>query len=129
MKKLLYFVLKLVPAGIMLQTLFYKFTAAEESVYIFTKLGAEPFGRVGVGILELVASVLILNPKTTFYGAGMGLGLMMGAIASHLLVLGINVDNDGGLLFILALVTAVFCAVLLVLNRQQWTVLLKRITN
>jgi hypothetical protein len=108
-----------------LQTLYFKFTAAEESVYIFTTLGMEPFGRIGSGIAELVASILILLPRTTLYGAIIGLGVMTGAIMSHLLVLGIEVQNDGGTLFILALITFLCCALLIFVNRNKIPNLLK----
>ena len=80
----------------MLQTLFFKFTGAEESKYIFTKLGAEPWGRVGSGVVELIASILILIPVTTWIGALVGLGTMTGAIFAHLFVLGISVRNSDG---------------------------------
>src|SRR5947208_12975359 len=101
-------------AVILLQTLFFKFTAAPESVYIFTKVGLEPWGRIGSGVAELVAAILILIPGTTWIGAGLALGVMAGAIFSHLTVLGISVMGDGGLLFGLALAVAV-CSTLLLL--------------
>jgi len=106
-------------AVILLQTLFFKFTAAPESVYIFTKVGLEPWGRIGSGIAELVAAILILIPATTWLGAGLALAVMLGAIFSHLTVLGVVVMNDGGLLFGLALVVATCCAVLLFLQRRR----------
>ncbi len=116
---------RIVAAFILLQTLYFKFTAAEESVYIFTTLGMEPFGRIGSGIVELVASILILLPRTTLYGAIIGLGVMTGAIMSHLLVLGIEVQNDGGTLFILGLITFLCCALLVFINRNRIPDLLK----
>ncbi len=94
--KALPWILRIVSSVILLQTLFFKFTAAEESVYIFTTLGMEPYGRIGSGIAELIAVILILIPKTTLFGAFMGCGVMLGAIFSHLFVLGIEVQNDGG---------------------------------
>jgi putative oxidoreductase len=106
-------------AVILLQTLFFKFTAAPESVYIFTKVGLEPWGRIGSGIAELIAAILILIPATTWLGAGLALAVMLGAIFSHLTVLGVVVMNDGGLLFGLALVVATCCAVLLFLQRRR----------
>src|SRR5437762_4934659 len=86
-------------AVILLQTLFFKFTAAPESVYIFTKVGLEPWGRIGSGITELIAAILILIPATTWLGAALALAVMAGAIFSYLTVLGIVVMDDGGLLF------------------------------
>src|ERR671938_2409 len=94
--------LQLLAAGILLQTLFFKFTAADESVYIFTAVGAEPWGRIGSGIVELAAALMFLTPALVPYGAMLTIGTMAGAILSHLLVLGIDVKRDGGLLFGLA---------------------------
>jgi uncharacterized membrane protein YphA (DoxX/SURF4 family) len=110
-------------AVILLQTLFFKFTAAPESVYIFTKVGLEPWGRIGSGIAELIAAILILIPATTWLGAGLALAVMLGAIFSHLTVLGIVVMNDGGLLFCLALIVAVCSTVLLFLQRRRVPIL------
>ena len=112
-------IVKLIAVAILLQTLFFKFTGAEESVYIFTKLGIEPFGRIGSGIGELIASILILIPRTTLLGALMGAGTMLGAIFSHLFVLGIVVKNDGGELFILAIITLLCCTILIIQNRNK----------
>lgn len=111
-------IIKLTAVIILLQTLYFKFSAADESVYIFSALGIEPFGRIGSGIVELIASVLILIPRTTLLGALIGLGTMAGAILSHILVLGIVVQNDGGVLFILAVITFLCCAVLIFQNRK-----------
>ena len=105
-------------AVILLQTLFFKFTAAPESVYIFTKVGLEPWGRIGSGIVELIAAILILIPATTWLGAGLALAVMAGAIFSHLTVLGIVVMDDGGLLFGLALAVAA-CSILLLFFQRR----------
>jgi uncharacterized membrane protein YphA (DoxX/SURF4 family) len=118
MNKLLW-IPRIIAALIMLQTLFFKFTAAEESVYIFSQLGIEPVGRIGAGVGELIASILILIPATTAFGAAIGLGLMSGAIFFHLTKLGIVVMDDGGQLFIYALLVFVSCGVLLIAKRQQ----------
>src|SRR6476660_4677022 len=112
-------ILRIIAAGIFLQTLFFKFTASEESVYIFSTLGMEPFGRIGSGVAELVASILILVPRTTVYGALLGMGVMAGAIVSHLFVLGVEVKNDGGLLFGLAVVAFICCAILAYQNKRE----------
>lgn len=111
--------LRIVAAVIMLQTLFFKFAASEESVYIFSTLGLEPWGRIGTGFMELVASVLIMIPSTTLIGAILGLGIMAGALLSHLLVLGIEVRGDGGQLFIYALLVFVSSLLLLIMNRRK----------
>lgn len=95
-QKNIQWLLRLLAAVIMLQTLYFKFTAAEESVYIFTTLHMEPWGRIGIGVMELIASILILFPATTVYGALLGAGLMSGALFFHLTQLGLVVMDDGG---------------------------------
>ncbi|HSI83958.1 MAG TPA: hypothetical protein VK970_09260 [Candidatus Methylacidiphilales bacterium] len=112
-------VCRLLAAGILLQTLYFKFTGAPESVYIFTKVGMEPWGRLGSGVAELIAASLLFVPGLTWLGAGMSLAIMGGAILSHLTVLGIEVQGDGGLLFGLALVVAAASFVLLYLHKTQ----------
>lgn len=109
--------LQLIVAGILLQTLFFKFTGAAESVYIFSTLGAEPWGRIGSGVVELIAALLLLYPATITVGAVLALGVISGAIVSHLTVLGIEVQGDGGLLFFLALAVFVSSAAILILRR------------
>jgi uncharacterized membrane protein YphA (DoxX/SURF4 family) len=116
---ILSWILRITAAVILLQTLYFKFTGAEESIYIFTALGVEPYGRIATGILELITVILILMPRTTFVGALLGSVIMVGAIFSHLFVLGIEVENDGGTLFILAIVTLVCCVTLIFLNRDK----------
>jgi putative oxidoreductase len=111
--------LQLVVAGILLQTLFFKFTGAEESVYIFKTVGAEPWGRIGSGIVELIASVLLLIPSTVTLGAILVLGTMSGAILSHLTILGIEVMGDGGLLFGLALTAFTSSVIVLAIRRAD----------
>ncbi len=110
---------------ILLQTLFFKFSAAEESVYIFKTLGIEPYGRIGSGFVELIASILILIPRTTLIGALLALGTMSGAILSHLLFLGIEVKDDGGLLFFLAAITFASSLYLILINKNKILDLLK----
>jgi hypothetical protein len=112
-------IIKLTAVIILLQTLYFKFTGAEESVYIFQTLGIEPFGRIGSGVVELIASILILIPRTTLLGALLGLGTMLGAIFSHIFVLGIEVKNDGGTLFVLALITLLSCLLLVYTERNK----------
>lgn len=119
MKNFINWVLRIVPALILLQTLFFKFTAHPESVAIFSQLKAEPFGRIFSGILELATAVLILNPKTTSWGAVLGFVTMIGAIASHVFILGIETNNDGGKLFFLAVTVFIFCLILLFKFRKR----------
>ena len=113
--------LRIIAAVILLQTLFFKFTGARESVYIFSTLGVEPWGRIGSGVVELMASLLLLLPRTTAYGAVLSLGVMSGAIASHLTKLGITIPavDDHGELFALAVVVFVYCLAVLYLHRQD----------
>jgi len=112
MKKYIILVLKVIVAFILLQTLYFKFSGSTESVYIFEKLGMEPFGRIGSGIIELIASILLFVDKTRLYAAIIVVGTMLGAIISHLFILGIEVMNDDGTLFILALIAFVFSVII-----------------
>jgi uncharacterized membrane protein YphA (DoxX/SURF4 family) len=99
---LLTWICRIVAAAIMLQTLYFKFTGAEESIMIFTKVGIEPWGRYTTAVAELIASVLILIPRTSVFGALMAVGIMAGALITHLFIIGIEVAGDNGLLFIYA---------------------------
>lgn len=118
MKSIIDWVLRIIPALILLQTLFYKFSGAPESVYIFTMLGIEPWGRIGIGIAELIAGILILVPRTTLLGSLGAMGLMGGALFSHVTILGIEVNKDGGTLFMLALVVVITSVINLIRNKQ-----------
>lgn len=120
-------ILRLVAAFIMLQTLYFKFTGAPESIYIFETVGLEPFGRYASGVAELIASILLLIPRTTWLGAVIALGVIGGAIMSHLTVLGIEVMGDGGTLFGLAIAVFVSSAILLFLNRGDIPVIGKKL--
>lgn len=122
-------VLRIIAALIMLQTLYFKFTGAEESVYIFSQLGVEPWGRIGTGVLELITSFLILYPRTTFLGSVLAIGLMCGAIIAHLTKLGITVKNDGGQLFIYALLVLISSFILAFIYRNDGLTLLKKLFN
>ena len=117
--KRLTLLLRLIAAAILAQTLFFKFTAAPESVYIFTTLGMEPWGRIGSGVAELVAVILLLVPRTAALGALLGLGVISGALGAHATKLGIEVQGDGGLLFGLAAAVFVCCAIVLWLRRAD----------
>ncbi len=127
MQRALDWTLRLVAAGILLQTLFFKFTGAAESIYIFSTLGVEPWGRYLSGIVELVASVCLLYPRTVWLGALMGLGVMAGAILSHLFVLGIEIMGDGGLLFGLGILVFVACGIVLWLHRKEVPLLKEKV--
>lgn len=126
---LFYWAVRLIAALIMLQTLYFKFTASEESVYIFSTVGMEPWGRIAVGVLEMVASVLILINLTAWLGALLALGLMGGAIVMHLTILGIEVKGDGGQLFLYALVVAACSAIVLAYNKGTILGLIKKFSS
>lgn len=129
LKTLIYWIVRLVAAIIMVQTLYFKFTGAEESVYIFTQVHMEPWGRISVGIFELIASVLLIINATAWIGAVLALGLMGGAIMMHLTILGIEVQNDGGYLFLLAMVVAMCAVVVLFYNKKQIMDTFKRLAS
>lgn len=123
-REILIWILRIAASVILLQTLYFKFSAAEESIYIFTALGVEPYGRIGSAIAELIVVILILIPKTTWIGALGGIGVMTGAILSHVFVLGLVVKDDGGLLFSLAIITLLCCLGLLYFNKNKLSNLL-----
>lgn len=122
-------ILRILAAIILLQTLFFKFTAAPESVYIFSKIGMEPWGRIGIGVMELIASILILVPATTLFGAMLGVGLMAGAIFFHITKLGISVQNDGGQLFIYALIVMLTSVAIIIFKRDELNGLIQSTTK
>jgi len=114
-----------IAAVILLQTLFFKFSGAKESVYIFSTLGMEPWGRIGSGVVELIASILLLVPRTVVYGAVLSIGVISGAIFFHLTKLGIALPavDDHGELFALALVVFLFSTGALILHRHELPVI------
>lgn len=119
MKKIIINIARFGAAAILLQTLFFKFTAAPESVYIFSTLGIEPFGRIGSGIAELIAAIFLLWPSKSLIGALLSMGVMSGAILSHVFVLGFQIMDDGGLLFALALIVFLLNAVIVLFNFKK----------
>ena len=121
MKSSFLFFLKLIAAIIMLETLFFKFTGAQESIYLFTKIAAknETYMRIGIGILELLASILLFIPKTVWLGSLLAIGLMFGAIFSHLTILGIEFNNDGGVLFYSAIITFIASVIIFYNERKN----------
>jgi putative oxidoreductase len=117
--QLLTWALRLIVAGILAQTLFFKFTGAAESVYIFSTLGMEPWGRYASGVAELIAAVLLVIPGCAAFGALLAAGVISGAIVSHLTVLGIEVQGDGGLLFALAVIVFISSLAILALRWRE----------
>lgn len=119
MKKHISFILRLLVAIILIQTLRFKFTAHPDSVYIFSKVGSEPNGRIIIGVFELVAGILLLIPKTIYIGALLTLGIIGGAIVMHITKLGIIVNNDGGVLFGTAIITFIITSIILFLHKKD----------
>jgi len=119
MNKKLLLVLRIIIAIILVQTLRFKFTAHPDSVYIFTKVGLGPFGRIGIGVLELISAILILIPRTIWAGATLTLGIICGAIMMHLTQLGIEINNDGGALFYMALLLFILSGIVLFNQRKS----------
>ncbi|MEM9819765.1 MAG: DoxX family membrane protein [Bacteroidota bacterium] len=118
-KKYIDLALRVVIAIILIQTLRYKFTAHPDSVYIFSQVGLEPYGRIGIGILELIAGILLLSSRTAWLGAGLTVGIIGGAIFMHLTQLGIEVNGDNGSLFYLALLTFALSSIVLWLYKKD----------
>jgi putative oxidoreductase len=122
---ILSWICRIIVAIILFQTLFFKFTGAEESKYIFSTLMGEneAIGRIGSGVVELIAVILLLIPNTAWIGALLALGTITGAIFSHLTKLGIVVKDDGGILFILACVVFVLSATTLWIHKKEVPIL------
>lgn len=112
-------VLRGIAAIILLQTLFFKFTGAKESVYIFSTIGAEPWGRIGSGVVELIASILLIYPRTIVYGGILSMGVISGALVAHLTKLGIALPavEDHGELFGLAVAVFVCSLAIVIMYR------------
>lgn len=117
--KYVFWILRIAVAVILIQTLWFKFRAHPDSVYIFTAVGLEPYGRIGIGVLELITAILLLIPKTVWLGALMTVGIIGGAIFMHLTKLGIEVNEDGGTLFYLAVITFILGLTILWLSKDQ----------
>lgn len=118
-KNIISWILRLTVAIILLQTLYFKFTAHPDSVHIFSALGVEPWGRISLGIIELITAILILIPKTKIIGMINSLGIILGAVFSHILVLGVNVGNDGGGLFTLAIIVLIASTSFLIMHKNE----------
>lgn len=126
MHKYVYLSLRIIIAIILVQTLRYKFTGHPDSIYIFTQVGLEPYGRIGIGLIELIAAILILIPKTIWLGAGLTIGVLSGAIFFHLTNIGIEVNGDGGGLFYMGLGTLVLSSIVLWLDRKSIPIIGKK---
>lgn len=128
-------------AFIFLQSLPFKFSGHEQTQLIFSTIGnwlssiglseslAQGFTHYGgfiIGSLELIATILLVIPKSRMWGALLGLGLMTGAIFFHLFTpLGVArvIDDagntDNGVLFIMACIAFLSNALLIYLNRSK----------
>ncbi|UMB60624.1 DoxX family protein [Lutibacter sp. A80] len=119
MNSKIFLVIRIIIAIILIQTLRFKFTAHPDSVYIFSEIGLEPYGRIGIGILELIASILILIPKTIWAGSLLTIGIIGGAVIMHLTQLGIEINNDGGQLFYMAVIVFILSTLTLWNQRKK----------
>lgn len=128
-KKTASLLIRIIGAIILLQTLYFKITAHPESVVLFSKLGVEPWGRIVTACIELITALMLLIPATAFVGAFMGVGLMLGAIVSHLAILGIQSNGDGGELFFLAFVVLFCCLIILRLENKRGAAFYQKIFN
>ncbi len=117
---------QLVAAGIIGSTTFFKLSGAQESIDLFTELGVEPWGRIGLGIVEVIASILLIVPRTAAFGGLMALGLMTGAIFSHLTILGIVFNDDGGSLFKMAVAAFVASTLVTWIRRRELPLIARR---
>lgn len=124
--RILFWFARLLAAFILLQTLYFKFSASDESVYIFTTVGMEPWGRIGIGVLELIASILLLINRTAWMGAALAAALMLGAIGMHVTLLGIEVQGDGGQLFLYAWLVLLAAAWVIFYERKSWQNMLQQ---
>lgn len=118
-------IVRIAVAIILIQTLRFKFTGHPDSIYIFETVGLEPVGRIGIGIVELIAGILLLYNRTAWIGALLTLGVIGGAIIMHIGTLGIEVNNDGGVLFMTAIVTFILSLIILLHYRKEVPILRK----
>jgi len=112
-------ILRIVLAVIFVQTLLFKFGGHPDSIYIFSKIGVEPYGRIGLGVLELITAILLLFPRTVWIGSVLALGIVGGAIIMHLTILGIEIRDDGGKLFFIAIFSFILSLLVLYFYRKQ----------
>lgn len=128
LRKTLSNALQIFVALVYLQTLYFKFSAHPDSVYIFSTLGIEPAGRILVGFLEGITAALVLIPKTRLPGAILSIGVISGAVLAHLGPLGIEVNEDGGSLFLLAVLVLMASLAILFLRLEETRLLVQRVS-
>lgn len=102
----------------LIQYSYVKLSGQQSAIELFTTLEMEPWGRITIGILELITVLLILYPRTTVLGGLLGMVSMAAVIYYHLTQLGIAIRGDS-FLFIIA--CAIFAAslALVITNRKQ----------
>lgn len=111
--------LRITISAIFLQTLYYKFNAHPDSIYIFSKLGVEPYGRIGLGIIELVISIFLLFPKSKYFSIVFSILILIGAIMSHIFIIGISINGDNGKLFFIACFSLLLALILFLLHFKE----------
>lgn len=125
---------QVIAAGILAQTLYFKFTGAPETVALFEVIGLGTPGRLGTGVAELAAAVLLLIPRTAALGGLLSLGVISGAIMGHLTKLGISIDPvalgnpaleplKGPTLFGLAVIVFAASAIVVAIRRREIPIL------
>lgn len=117
-RTVLLWTLRIFVAAVLLPQAYFKLTGTDEFVFVFQMLGAEPVGRYLTASLELMTVILLLGPRTLVQGALTGIIVMLGAVGSHLFVLGISVNEDHGAMFLLAC-CVLACLVFVVMLRDE----------
>lgn len=113
----------------------YKLTGHPGSVWLFQTLadwlfigGYEKPFRLSVAIAEIVASVLVVIPRTRIWGAALSFGIISGAIFFHVFSpVGIDPFDDGAQLFKEAVAVWFASAFILVVMRNEVRAVLGRI--
>ena len=102
-------VCQVIAAAVMVAAGFIKLQGGPVDIFIFEKLGMEPFGRYLITVLEFTAGILLVWPSFSVLGALLSVGTMIGASIAHATVLGFSVQGDGGMhvgLLVLVFVTS-----------------------
>lgn len=126
------FIIRFIVAVILLQSLYFKFSAHPQAVHIFSTLGVDPWGRYLLGGAELLIGLGLLIPKTAVLTLFSAIGLMIGAVMTHVFTpVGIVVEWDGnsdnGQLFAMAVTALVLSSVSLKLYTKIRNCSLKKL--
>lgn len=73
----------------------------------------EAHARIFTGVMELITAILLLVPAIAWLGSVLGIGLMIGALLSHVFFIGISINSDGGQLMFMAVVVLICCCKIL----------------